>query len=541
VRKSTRLVGAVAALVLVLGAAQEASAQLRGIRYCEVLPVYSVGGALVADVWNTTGFNLCPQADFDALDPVSIAQDLGALIAILNGPRYWVLDFIVGTPSNEVMTFGNLTMRLAATLDVPAGGPAPPYTDNSVNRDTEFIFFAGSEVYELVDPAGSVYVMQSYSHQIDDTLTEADLPDLGSRLQLPAGWEFRARVVSADYVVEDQAGVATVVQDELRNTYQLAAPAPEPGCNDGLDNDGDGSIDLDDPDCTDENDPLEARDADDDLVEDGLDNCVQVSNPGQIDTDGDDYGNACDCDFDQNGQCNAADFSIFLEDYIAAVDRGVGTDMDCNGAVSIADFSLFRDGYVAGAPGPSGLVPVNVGHELLDANGFPNIVVWGTQDLTIEEYDALTLPPGWMRNQPREGVGQTSRFLRSPGRDADGDFTRQEMFGVSWLHQATVVSIDGPVDAEGLLTASTVEKHHELTWRAGSSVTILTSPEGARYILVSRDARRTSDTPTIPDGWMLEVILLGEDLQILLPLHTTVIRSDNEDSFQGPLPSDLDL
>jgi hypothetical protein len=191
--------------------------------------------------------------------------------------------------------------------------------------------------------------------------------------------------------------------------------------------------------------------------------------------------------------------------------------------------------------GKGASVPVNVGHELIDATGFPNLVVWGTQDLTIAEYDALKPPPGWMRNQPREGVGQTGRFLRSPGRDADGDFTRQEMFGVSWLHQATIVSMDGSLDPKGLLNATTVEKHHELAWSAGSSITILTSPEGVRYILVSRDARRTSDTPKIPAGWMLDVILLDEDLTILLPLHTTVIRAENEDSFQGPLPSDLDL
>jgi hypothetical protein len=226
-KSSVRLVRALAALVLALGAAEQSSAQLRGLRYCEVLPIYIRAGAPVAEVWNTTGFNLCPQAEWDALDPVAIAQDLGALTAILNGPRFWMLDFIVAAnPSNQVMTFGNLTMRLAATLDVPLAGPAPPYTGNSVNRETEFIFFAGSEVYELVDPTGRVYVMQSYSHQVDDTLTEADLPALGSRLQLPPGWSFRARVVPADYVVEDQAGVATVLQDELRNSYQLVLPTP---------------------------------------------------------------------------------------------------------------------------------------------------------------------------------------------------------------------------------------------------------------------------------------------------------------------------
>jgi hypothetical protein len=221
-----RLAPMLAALILSLGLAQEASAQLRGVRYCEVLGVYLRNGAFEADVWNTTGFNLCPQAEWEALDPLAIRQQLGALLVGLNGPRFWMLDFIVATPSGEVMTFGTLTMRLAATVGVSPSGPAMPYTGNSVDRDTEFIFFAGSEVYELVDPDGRVYVMQSYSHQVDDTLTEADLPGLGSRLQLPPGWSFRVRVVPGEYVVEDQDGVATVIQDELRNSYQLVLPTP---------------------------------------------------------------------------------------------------------------------------------------------------------------------------------------------------------------------------------------------------------------------------------------------------------------------------
>jgi hypothetical protein len=98
-------------------------------------------------------------------------------------------------------------------------------------------------------------------------------------------------------------------------------------------------------------------DSDGDGIPDVSDNCIEEENASQLDTDGDDYGNACDCDFDQNLTCSIADFSIFREDYIATADRGVGTDMDGNGAVSIADFSLFRTGYIVGAPGPSGLVP----------------------------------------------------------------------------------------------------------------------------------------------------------------------------------------
>ncbi len=181
----------------------------------------------------------------------------------------------------------------------------------------------------------------------------------------------------------------------------------------------------------------------------------------------------------------------------------------------------------------------DVGHELLDASaGFP-IVVWGNQEITTPEYDALVLPPGWLRNEPREGVGQAGQFLRSPGLPADGQFTTQELYGFTWLHQASVVGVGGNLDPGGLLTANTVEKHHELVWPAGSNATVLTAPGGEQYILVSRDAQRTSDTPTLPPGWTLDVRLVASDILVQLPLQTTVIRADNEDSFQGPVPASV--
>jgi len=101
----------------------------------------------------------------------------------------------------------------------------------------------------------------------------------------------------------------------------------------------------------------DATDSDGDGVPDTSDNCIDVQNSGQLDTDGDDYGNACDCDFDQNLRCNISDFNVFLPDFAAALDSGVGTDMDGNGSVGIADFNLFLPGFAAGVPGPSGLVP----------------------------------------------------------------------------------------------------------------------------------------------------------------------------------------
>ncbi|HZJ25741.1 MAG TPA: hypothetical protein VFF40_01790 [Acidimicrobiia bacterium] len=70
---------------------------------------------------------------------------------------------------------------------------------------------------------GRVFVMQSYSLELDPTLTVADLAGLGDRLALPDGWSFSARTLDEDLIVTDIDGVATVIQDDLHNTYQLSA------------------------------------------------------------------------------------------------------------------------------------------------------------------------------------------------------------------------------------------------------------------------------------------------------------------------------
>jgi len=70
------------------------------------------------------------------------------------------------------------------------------------------------------------------------------------------------------------------------------------------DSDGDGVNDLEDafPD-----DPLETTDTDDDGVGDNSDNCVLTPNNGQLDTDGDTAGDACDTDDDDDGVADEFD------------------------------------------------------------------------------------------------------------------------------------------------------------------------------------------------------------------------------------------
>ncbi|MBT8470440.1 MAG: hypothetical protein KJN97_16970 [Deltaproteobacteria bacterium] len=143
-RSSTIVVASALFVAVGLGGCTESSSAgpseptgLRGVRYCEVLAVMNDGG-LRADVYGSQGLSDCPLAQWEALDPSAIQDELGAILIFMNGPRFWLSD--------SVMLFSELG--------------EDPYEERSVVRDTEFVF--------------------------------------------------------------DQEGIATVVQDELQNTYQFA-------------------------------------------------------------------------------------------------------------------------------------------------------------------------------------------------------------------------------------------------------------------------------------------------------------------------------
>lgn len=110
---------------------------VRGHRYGEILVVTSTDDGLVADVYNSYTLNDCPQELWDALDPAAIARSEGALAAVVNGPRYWLVDSIEksGPPSPDVRDFGGILMARAATLNLGAAGFDPsPYNGRRITR-----------------------------------------------------------------------------------------------------------------------------------------------------------------------------------------------------------------------------------------------------------------------------------------------------------------------------------------------------------------------------------------------------------------------
>ena len=104
-------------------------------------------------------------------------------------------------------------------------------------------------------------------------------------------------------------------------------------------------------------DPTGLPDGDTDTIRDECDNCSATANTTQEDTDADGFGNACDCDLNDDLLANGSDFLLFGACF------GVGTvptaDPDCDmsspadGLINGGDFLLFGACFGNGAPGPS--------------------------------------------------------------------------------------------------------------------------------------------------------------------------------------------
>ena len=196
----------------------------RDTRYGEIIAVFARDGGFAAEVYGTQMLNDCPAELWDSLDASAIAEELGALAVKLNGPRHWVLDGF-GTKVEVVepilRDFNGLTTRRIAVVELGDTPSVTPYTDNHVNRGAVFFFDAGKPVFELVDPTGTAYVMQAYCIGVDPTLDLDALPGLGDRLALPDGWTYRTRVLEEELVIDTTDRLATVLQDELENSYTL--------------------------------------------------------------------------------------------------------------------------------------------------------------------------------------------------------------------------------------------------------------------------------------------------------------------------------
>ena len=92
-------------------------------------------------------------------------------------------------------------------------------------------------------------------------------------------------------------------------------------------------------------------DSDGDGVMNYLDNCTLVSNADQQDTDGDNYGNACDGDLNNDNSVNSLDIGLFKQMYLSTGD--VSADLNGDQIVNSLDIGLFKSRFLQPV-GPSG-------------------------------------------------------------------------------------------------------------------------------------------------------------------------------------------
>lgn len=217
------VVASAAAFPTAAGAAERANPkQLKDARYCEVFEVKKLPPNGTATIWNSIRLGTCPQSRWSKLDPVSLAKEHGDVAVVLNGPRHFLMDeanAVVG----RTKTFGGIPMTHVADIPLPTAESLTqaPYVDRTIERINTWTWHKGRTVFELVAPGGDTYVMQSYSLQRDPKLTLARLPGVGKRITPPPGWTYRTRKLTKRLVLGAK-GKATILQDDLLNTYQLA-------------------------------------------------------------------------------------------------------------------------------------------------------------------------------------------------------------------------------------------------------------------------------------------------------------------------------
>lgn len=215
-------------------ASPRVSAALRDQRYCEVIPSVRDKAKIVTTVYNTLGLNDCPEDLWAPLTENGVMAQYGADAVKLNGPRHWTMDEIIASGSSAdtpTYTFGTdpgLPMQQRAVIETKLNESTVGdqlYVPNEVQRDTVFAYDAGQPIFELTDPDGHVYVMQSYSQIVDPDLDYAALAGLGARLALPEGWSFSSRVLDERLELSTEAsdGRAYVINDDLLNSYQRSS------------------------------------------------------------------------------------------------------------------------------------------------------------------------------------------------------------------------------------------------------------------------------------------------------------------------------
>lgn len=206
----------------------------RDYAYCEIAPIVAnPKGGVIAQFYNTTGTegpgSRCPAEVFASINGKALAEKLAAASVYMNptpqtARRHWVMDenwvYVVG----ETVDFDGVKATWMASMSPRQmlSATAAPYGPVEIHRQSKYLYKAGSTVFLMRAPGNKVWVMQSYATEVDKDLSFDKLPQLGSKLKLPAGWTFEAKKLTKDLTIDPRnaKGVAHIVRDDHYNVYE---------------------------------------------------------------------------------------------------------------------------------------------------------------------------------------------------------------------------------------------------------------------------------------------------------------------------------
>jgi hypothetical protein len=199
---------------------------MRGQRYCEVVLVKVSIPNVNVQVYNTFGVNACPEEQLKSINTDELQKQFRVTTVVANGPRYYLMDKVsMINNDTTVTTFDSLQAKFLFKMRLSMGAAlsmkkGTPYKERPFKLSTAKVYNKGSVVFEIISPEHT-YIMESYSAEVDTTLTLDSLATLGARLKLPDGWAYKTVTLEEDLqLITDAAKEAFGIEDELANRYQ---------------------------------------------------------------------------------------------------------------------------------------------------------------------------------------------------------------------------------------------------------------------------------------------------------------------------------
>ena len=195
----------------------------RGLPFHGMGAFVGTGKTQRAHVYTAASIPVDPEA-YKKIDPKKLAVELGVDMCAVNSGRFWMMDeleFVVG----EVQNFHGVELRWGGDMtgaEMVAQFQSA-YTPSLIQRNTNWIFYAGKPVHLLREPNGAVWVLQEYTKAVDPSLTPDNLNTVGGKLKtLPQGWKFETKVLDKNLSLDtgQAGGWAAIIRDDLGCTYQ---------------------------------------------------------------------------------------------------------------------------------------------------------------------------------------------------------------------------------------------------------------------------------------------------------------------------------